>query len=104
MTAGAGINAQLDAISESVQHIEKALFIGNGEPSMKEQLHTVSQWQCDNRDIPAIVRDSKKWIDGVNKVVWLAVSAFVGLFLVTSCGIFFGLCILLYNNGLLKIP
>ena len=48
--------------------VKEKLITGNGEPPLVEQVH-----------------DHQKWISGVNKLIWIAVAAFVGQILL-GCG------------------
>ena len=74
-------------IKKTVEHIEKALFVGNGEPSMKEQIH-----------------DSQNWIGGANRIFWIIIASAISLVLLLGCSVSLGVIIMLYANGLFKVP
>lgn len=83
---------RFDALDRQIGHVAarddemyRLLIIGNGVPSMRDQLRTHSAW-----------------IQSVNKLVWIAVAAFVGQGIVFGCSLIFGVIGLLIANGIIK--
>ncbi len=77
----------IDEIKEIIKHVEEVVITGNGEPSLREQ-----------------VRSLRNWVNNVNKFGFVFVASIVGIMVSTSCAMFFGVVILLFKNGLFKIP
>ena len=77
----------IDEIKNMVRHMEEVVITGNGEPSLREQ-----------------VRGLISWVNTVNKIFFVLTASVIGIILSTGCGMFFGVVILLSQNGLLKTP
>lgn len=67
-------------MQEKVDKMHKILITGNGVPSLVEQ-----------------VRGHATWIGGVNKLTWIVVTALVGQFIVTFCGMIGIITVLIQN-------
>ena len=52
---------EIDSIKERVESTHNALFLGNGEPSIRET-----------------TRANKAWIDNANKLIWIVLTILVG--------------------------
>lgn len=75
----------LGLIAERVEKLYKVVVEGNGEPPLRET-----------------VRQHSRWIDGVNKVVWLVVSVVVAQAIIFFCSVFGATVLLLSQLG--KLP
>lgn len=72
------MEANNEALSEKVNKIYKVLIEGNGEPSIREQ-----------------VRSQQNWINSVNKLAWIFITALAGQIIVGGCSILIALIVLL---------
>lgn len=74
-------------IKESVKHIETVVITGNGKPALQYRVEKLSDW-----------------VSNVNKLALIFLVAAVGVAVPMSCAMGIGVLLLLYQNGLFKIP
>ena len=78
------MHSQVNDIANSMHRLEVVLIIGNGEPSIKEQVH-----------------HHASWIDNINRIIWIVGGAFLGQLIITITTLLWIVLQLASQHGLL---
>jgi hypothetical protein len=83
------IIARLSTVEKTVEGHNTLFIVGNGEPAMKDQVRTLTQWKKDNELLPETVRTQGRWIQNINKLGWAIIVILLGILVTNGYGVFF---------------
>jgi hypothetical protein len=75
------INRRLAAVETKTAVLEDVVLIGKSEPSHREVIRLMEKFLSDNERLPEEVRTQGRWIQNVNRAIWIAITVMIGIFL-----------------------
>lgn len=75
------INRRLAAVETKTAVLENVVLIGGAEPSHREVIRLMEKFLSENERLPEEVRAQGRWIQNVNRAIWIAITVMIGIFL-----------------------